>query len=295
MGTTPTPLNSETVAWTDPNATNPKGRLQAHVNVAPNGGLKSNSADDCGSTNMGLAVCVCGDDEIEEIPTATVPINGIDTVVEAENTLRITASGCLWAKRSLPRRWKKTISGAVNSPQNLGAGQSLVTNTTQAVGITNETAEAMCLEVVADVCNAFINCPQSDAPTVTVVTPTAGFNGDLIVENLSGNAETLQFSPTGTVIISDVTATATQAGKAGVGMRVNFDGRTCELFAADNGYGSYSGRIHLGEITVNPGETFSSDFITSLYGHADVTNPFTASTGDICIRFTEVDCEVNCE
>ena len=125
-------------------------------------------------------------------------------------------------------------------------------------------------------------------PQATINIPPPAVSPSIDVE------QTTLTIPGQNITIDGSDAEIASQGKAGVAMRVTFNGRTCELFAADNGYGAYSGRVCLGDVTLEPQETFTSELEVDLLGKGNAADPFTASTGQLCVVMNEVSCEVNC-
>ncbi len=263
----------------------------ADVQLNPTGGLCEYCEDDCGDEGRGVGICLCNDTGIEDPPTATrTNADGSTELLEIDNPLRRSTTGCLWIKPTLGTRFKKDIGAQIAQPASLNVGGVALVGTAQTIEITNDTPETVCYDVCVDICNAFIDCPSAGAAgsTVTVPAQSVEVTGSSI--QASGEAETLTI-PARSIDVPEQTVEV-ELAKASTVYRLTFNGKTCEVFSADADYVPFSGRVCLGEIEVDAGATFTSDLIVDLLGKGNAANPFTASSGELCVIATEVACAV---
>ena len=284
----PLPRNSCTQTWRDPSTTD--GRLMSDVRIHPQGGLCERCEDDCDDIGRGLSICLCNVEAVEDPPViTTTDADGNSVTLEHTDGLRLSSKGCLWFKATQGQRFKKTISAQIAQPSTLAQGAAAALGTPETVTITNDAAEPRCYAMYVDICNAFIDCPQGAAATVTFPATDIEVTGSTL--QASGEAETLNI-PARTATIPEQILDV-EIPKAGAIFRTTFNNRTCEVFAAGRGdYNAYSGRICIGEVEIDAGQTFTSDLVTDLVGRGNVTEQFTASTGEICVVAEEVACAI---
>lgn len=162
----PVPINSCTLAWTDPAATLPVGRLQGHVRVHPTGSIVETCPDDdCKSCGRGVSVCVRGESECDDL-TAPPVCQDDDGADRYKNPLRRDTDGCLWvdvrriAAGTSPEYTTKPVVAGI-APASGGHTLGSVEATYQ-----NDTCFAMSVRMDICVASAYLGAPTG-TPRIT--------------------------------------------------------------------------------------------------------------------------------
>lgn len=296
----PGPINSCSISWRGAGVDNPQNRLVADLNRHPNGGI----TEVCTGDETGVAVNLR-----DGLTQVTAPAN-------QPTTLAIDENGQLYAPLQARKRSRFPATATI-----IAGGANTVILDRNVTLDNSAGATAACWEICVDICDAWINNPRGNAPSVTIEDhqltldndthavpahthqipnvfidlddPNRDNNHDHGGDDTHDHGGDHVHNHGGPYVLTHGSPIAIDDPNANATMRLFIGNTACRFLSADRFFNTYSGRI-CSDIEVAAGQTAVVPITIDIGADANIADTFDVSSGSLIVTCAPVSCDDLC-